>query len=334
VSHGARGDIGNKASASEELQVSAACIQKQALETIALMEQVCDPTNLNNAYKKVVANKGAPGIDGMTVSDLKPWLAKNKAIIITQLLAGSYYPQPVRKVEIPKAGGGRRQLGIPTVIDRLVQQALLQVLNPIIDPQFSNSSYGFRPKRSAHQALLKAKEYAANGGAYVVDIDIEKFFDCVNHDILMARMAKRIRDKRILRIIRRFLQAGIMDNGVCVDRELGTPQGGPLSPLLANVLLDDLDKELEKRGHKFSRYADDCNIYVQSIRAGERVMESVTTFLIKRLRLKINKEKSGVAPSSGANLPGLYNHTMERTLDSAEKHCSTKRSCQKDNAKK
>lgn len=334
VSHDARGDIGNKASANEELQMNAACTQKQALETTALMELVCEPINLNKAYKRVVANKGAPGIDEMTTGDLKLWIQENKTTLIKQLLEGTYAPQPVRKVEIPKAGGGQRQLGIPTVIDRLVQQALLQILNPIIDPQLSDSSYGFRPGRSAHQALVKAKEYAAEGREYVVDIDIEKFFDNVNHDILMARLARKIQDKRMLRIIRKFLQAGIMSNGVCMDRDQGTPQGGPLSPLLANLLLDDLDKELERRGHKFSRYADDCNIYVQSVKAGERVMESVTTFLIKRLRLKINKEKSGVAPSSGTNILGLCSNQLEHPMDSIEKHKTTKRIRQENNAKK
>jgi RNA-directed DNA polymerase len=259
------------------------------------MEEVCDRENLNRAYKRVKANKGSAGVDGMTVHDLKTWLAEHKETLIASLLDGSYQPQPVRGVEIPKPGGGVRQLGIPTVVDRLVQQAILQVLEPRLDPTFSESSYGFRPGRSAHQALHKGQEYVAEGRGIVVDVDLEKFFDRVNHDILMSRLARRVADKRLLRIVRRFLEAGLMSNGVCIERHEGTPQGGPLSPLLANLLLDDLDKELERRGHRFCRYADDCNIYVQSKAAGERVMQSVVTFVEKRLRLRVNRDKSAVA---------------------------------------
>jgi len=232
----------------------------------------------------------------MRVEELGPWLAEHKAELIASLLDGSYRPKPVRGVEIPKPGGGKRQLGIPTVVDRLVQQAILHVLEPLLDPTFSETSYGFRPGRDAHQALRKAQEYVAEGRWIVVDIDLEKFFDKVNHDILMSRLARRVEDKRLLRIVRRFLQAGIMHNGVCAARHEGTPQGGPLSPILSNLLLDELDKELEQRGHCFVRYADDCNIYVGSQAAGERVQASITKFLDKRLRLRVNQEKSAVAP--------------------------------------
>jgi RNA-directed DNA polymerase len=259
------------------------------------MEQVVDPDNLNRAYQRVVANKGSPGADGMTVGQLGDWVRQHKQEFIGSLLDGSYQPTAVRGVKIPKPGGGQRQLGIPTVKDRLVQQALLQVLTPRLDPTFSPSSYGFRPQRSAHDALRAAKEHVAQGYSIVVDIDLEKFFDRVNHDVLMNRLGRHVGDKRMLALIGRFLRAGLMDNGVCLEREEGTPQGGPLSPLLANLMLDDLDKELEKRGHRFCRYADDCNIYVQSLKAGERVMASVTEFLEKKLKLRVNRDKSAVA---------------------------------------
>ncbi|MGH8322863.1 MAG: group II intron reverse transcriptase/maturase [Steroidobacteraceae bacterium] len=261
------------------------------------MEEVTGSANLNQAYKRVKANDGAPGVDGMTAADLRAWLAENREKLIAMLLDGSYRPQPVRGVEIPKPGGkGVRQLGIPTVVDRLVQQAILQVLEPILDPTFSASSFGFRPGRGAHDALRQAREYVADGRGIVVDLDLEKFFDRVNHDVLMSRLARRIGDKRLLRIIRRFLQTGMMSEGVCTARREGTPQGGPLSPLLANLLLDELDRELEHRGHRFCRYADDCNIYVRSPAAGERVMASVSGFLESKLRLKVNRQKSAVAP--------------------------------------
>jgi RNA-directed DNA polymerase len=259
------------------------------------MEQVVKSDNLNQAYAKVLANKGSPGIDRMRVDQLADWIRRHRQTFIASLLNGSYEPQPVRGVNIPKPGGGKRQLGIPTVIDRLVQQAFLQVLTPILDPTFSSSSYGFRPGKSAHDALHAAKEHVAEGYTTVVDIDLEKFFDRVNHDVLMNRLGRHIGDKRMLRIIGRFLRAGLMQEGVCMERGEGTPQGGPLSPLLANLMLDDLDKELEKRGHRFCRYADDCNIYVQSIKAGERVMSSATKFLEGKLHLRVNRLKSAVA---------------------------------------
>ena len=290
---GEGGDGGTGPGAHEESQTSAASERKRAL-TGALMERVCGRENMNGAYKKVKANKGAAGVDGMTVHALRDWLAEHKEGLIASLLDGTYQPQPVRGVEIPKAGGGMRQLGIPTVVDRLVQQAILQVLDPILDPTFSRSSFGFRPLRSAHGALRQARRYVEEGRTVVVDMDLEKFFDRVNHDILMARLARHVGDKRLLRIVRRFLEAGMMRDGVCVERHEGTPQGGPLSPLLANLLLDDLDKELDRRGHSFCRYADDCNIYVRTKAAGERVMASVTKFLEEKLRLRVNREKSAV----------------------------------------
>jgi RNA-directed DNA polymerase len=264
-------------------------------ENAMLMEEVVESKNLMKAYRRVVGNKGTAGIDEMTVEELKPYLKTEWPKIKEQLLEDRYKPQPVRRVEIPKPSGkGIRMLGIPTVVDRLIQQAVLQVLNPIFDPGFSESSYGFRPGRSAHQTVLKAREYVASGKRWVVDLDIEKFFDRVNHDVLMARVARKVKDKRVLRLTRRYLQAGIMAGGLVEPAREGTPQGGPLSPLLSNILLDELDKELESRGHAFCRYADDCNIYVASQRAGERVMESVSQFLEKRLRLKLNQDKSSV----------------------------------------
>ena len=263
--------------------------------TVSLMEEVTDRDNLNRAYRRVVSNKGSAGVDGLTVGDLKTWLATHKDTLIASLLDGTYQPQPVRGVQIPKPGGGVRQLGIPTVVDRLAQQAILQVLEKRLDPTFSASSFGFRPGRGAHDALAQASRYVTDGRPIVVDIDLEKFFDRVNHDILMSRLARRIGDKRLLKIIRRFLEAGLMQDGVCVERHEGTPQGGPLSPLLANLLLDDLDRELERRGHRFCRYADDCNIYVRSQAAGERVLASVTQYLEEHLRLRVNRSKSAVA---------------------------------------
>lgn len=318
----------------EESQKYAASKQKRALKVDNLMELICSPENMNKAYKRVVANKGAAGIDNMQVGELKPWLKENKAALTQALMEGKYTPDPVRKVEIPKPTGGKRMLGIPTVRDRLVQQAILQVLTPLLDPHFSESSYGFRPNRSAHQALKKAQEYVQQGKEIVVDIDLEKFFDRVNHDVLMSRLSRYVADKRLLRTIGNCLRAGIMDNGVCVERYEGTPQGGPLSPLLANLLLDDLDRELEKRGHSFCRYADDCNIYVNTQRAGERVMESVTEFLEKKLKLKVNKEKSTVSPSSQTYVPGLPD-LRDWDIDySIEELIKAERENKEDNAEK
>jgi RNA-directed DNA polymerase len=260
-----------------------------------LMEMILSRENMMAAYRRVVRNKGAPGIDEMTVEQLKPYLTAYWPRIREELLAGHYRPAPVRGVEIPKPGGkGMRQLGIPTVLDRLIQQAMHQVLMPIFDPDFSNSCYGFRPGRSAHDAVLAARSHVAGGRRFVVDLDLEKFFDRVNHDVLMARVARKVTDRRVLRLIRRYLQAGLMAGGIATVRSEGTPQGGPLSPLLSNILLDDLDKELERRGHAFCRYADDCNVYVRSQRAGERVMTSLTRFLAERLKLKVNSDKSAV----------------------------------------
>ncbi len=262
--------------------------------TSRLMEEVVRKDNLKAALRRVRQNQGSPGIDGMRTEELLPYLWKHRGRLREELLAGTYRPAPVKRQEIPKRGGGVRQLGIPTVLDRFIQQAILQVLQPRFDPSFSKHSYGFRPGRNAHQALREARRYVEEGRRYVVDVDLEKFFDRVNHDVLMGRLAKRMEDKRMLRLIRRYLEAGVMADGVVVERHEGTPQGGPLSPLLANVLLDEVDQALEKRGHAFVRYGDDCNVYVRSRPAGVRVMR----FLRKKygqLRLRVNEAKSAVA---------------------------------------
>lgn len=252
-------------------------------------------SNLRRAYKQVNRNKGAAGVDGMTVDDMHDYFKTHIESIREALMSGEYRPQAVLGVKIPKPGGGERQLGIPTVVDRVIQQAIAQVLEGVYEPLFSESSYGFRPRRGAHDALTAASGYVSEGRVWVVDIDMEKFFDKVNHDILMSKLARRIDDKILLRLIRRYLETGMMQDGVSEKRQAGTPQGSPLSPLLSNIMLDELDKELEKRGHKFCRYADDCNIYVYSERAGHRVMASMTQFLEQRLRLKVNQNKSAVA---------------------------------------
>ena len=259
-----------------------------------LMEEVVERGNLKQALKRVKANKGSPGIDGMTVEDLPAYLKANWERLRAELLEGSYQPQPVRQQEIPKAGGGVRKLGIPAVVDRFLQQAILQVLQPRFDPTFSEHSYGFRPGRRAHDAVCAAQRYIQGGRQWCVDLDLENFFDRINHDVLMGKLSKRIEDKRVLGLIRRYVEAGIMVNGVVTERHEGSPQGGPLSPLMANVLLDEIDKELERRGHAFVRYADDCNVYVRSRRAGERVMNNLRG-LYGELRLRVNEAKSAVA---------------------------------------
>lgn len=262
---------------------------------IDLMEQVVERENLLSALRRVEKNKGAAGIDGMEIKSLRPFLMENWQRIRSELLYGTYQPLPVRRVEIPKPdGGGKRMLGIPAVLDRLLQQALLQVLTPIFDPEFSWFSYGFRPGRGARQAVNQAQIYVAQGYRWMVDMDLAQFFDRVNHDMLMARVTRKVQDKRVLKLIRGYLNAGVMEHGVRVSTEQGVPQGGPLSPLLANIMLDDLDRELTRRGHRFVRYADDCNVYVKSRHAGERVMESVRRFVEERLKLKVNVDKSAV----------------------------------------
>ena len=260
-----------------------------------LMEEVCERKNLEIAWRHVRRNRGSPGVDGMSIDETRNYLKEHWPTIRDQLLEGTYSPQPVKRVNIPKPDGGVRKLGVPCVVDRLIQQGLLQVLQKQWDPTFSEHSYGFRPRRSAHQAVVQAQRYIAEGYNYVVDIDLEKFFDRVNHDMLMARVAARVSDKRVLKLIRAFLNAGVMEEGMVCPIDEGTPQGGPLSPLLSNLVLDDFDKELARRGHRFCRYADDCNIYVRSRRAGERVMAGVCRFLTKKLRLKVNDSKSAVA---------------------------------------
>src|SRR5690242_3393615 len=274
-------------------------VGKRGIESPAiteqLMEEVCGRENCKQALKRVKANKGSAGVDGMTVQELPAFLKEHWPAIREQLLSGTYRPQPVKRVEIPKPDGGVRKLGIPTVRDRFIQQAVMQALQRSWDGTFSEHSYGFRPKRSAHQAVEKAQQYQAEGYRWVVDLDLEKFFDRVNHDRLMAKIAERVNDGRVLKLIRSFLRAGVMEGGLVNPVDEGTPQGGPLSPLLSNIVLDEFDRELERRGLRFARYADDSNIYVRSRRAGERVMESLKRFLTTKLKLKVNEQKSAVA---------------------------------------
>lgn len=277
-----------------------------------LMEEIVSRANMQKAYNRVVSNKGAAGVDNMSTGQLKGYLQTDWPRIKEELLNGTYTPQPVRKVEIPKPGGGLRMLGIPTVLDRLIQQAVHQELAPLFEPGFSTSSYGFRPGKSAHQAVQSARKAVSDGLRWVVDIDLAKFFDRVNHDILMSRLARNVKDKRVLHLIRRYLQAGLFEGGIITPRSEGTPQGGPLSPLLSNILLDELDKELERRNHTFCRYADDCNIYVRTKRSAERVMASITTFLEERLKLTVNQEKSAVDRPWNRQFLG-YGMTNHRT---------------------
>jgi RNA-directed DNA polymerase len=284
-------------------------MSKSAVEAIDalpsnLMEKICELDNLRRAYKRVVSNGGAAGIDKMVVKELHTWASANISELRSQLLEGNYQPTLIRGVNIPKPQGGVRCLGIPTVIDRWVQKAILQILEPMYDPNFSVASFGFRPKRSAHQAINQAQAYVKEGYVYTVDIDLEKYFDRVNHDLLMGRLARRIGDKRLLKLIRRFLTAGMMMEGVVSKREAGTPQGSPLSPLLSNIVLDELDKELERRGHKFVRYADDCNIYVKSQHSAERVLQSITDWLWNKLKLRVNPTKSAADRASNRRFLG------------------------------
>lgn len=303
---------GTANSAGLEGQAYTAREEQSGDETLELIQEVLRRENMLSAHQRVVRNGGAPGADGMTVEDLMPYCREHWEQIRERILNGSYVPQPIRRVEIPKPDGqGTRTLGIPTVMDRMIQQAVAQVLQPIFEPTFSENSFGFRPGRNTHGALLRAQEYVQQGFGWVADLDLEKFFDRVNHDVLMARVAKRVKDKRVLLLIRRFLQAGMMEDGMASPRTEGTPQGSPLSPLLSNVLLDELDKELERRGHRFVRYADDCNVYVKSKAAGERVMASLERFLNKRLRLQINRDKSAVARPSERKFLG-YSVSRQR----------------------
>lgn len=284
-----------RAGREEGESLQAVSVSESPASTNRLMEEVCEQENLKEALRQVKANKGSAGVDGITVGQLADYLKQHWPSIREQLLSGTYEPKPVQRVEIPKPDGGVRKLGIPTVLDRLIQQAVMQVLQRRWDRTFSDHSYGFRPGRSAHQAVARAQQYIAAGHTWVVDFDLEKFFDRVNHDKLMGQIAKRVEDKRLLKLIRAFLNAGVMENGLVSPSVEGTPQGGPLSPLLSNLVLDELDRELERRGHCFVRYADDSNIYVRSERAGQRVMESVTRFITQKLKLKVNEAKSAVA---------------------------------------
>lgn len=289
-----------------------------------MIEAVIEPENMALAYRKVVSNKGAAGVDGMEVQELKSYLQQHWGKLRAALLEGNYKPQAVRSVEIPKSNGGVRKLGIPTVVDRLIQQALLQILAPVFEPQFSEYNYGYRPGRSALDAVKRARQHIAEGYRWVVDIDIENFFDRVNHDILMSRIAAKVPDRRVLKLLRLYLQSGILQDGVVQPRQEGTPQGSPLSPLLSNILLDDLDKELERRGHRFCRYADDCNIYVQSEQAAERVKASISRWLWKKLRLRVNEAKSAVERPWRRKFLG-YSFTMERRTRLKVAPCSIRK---------
>jgi RNA-directed DNA polymerase len=298
-------------------EVGTAANEQTKAEAPRQMDAVVERNNLWRAYERVMRNKGAAGVDGLTVSDFKAWLQQHWPRVKEALLAGDYMPTAIRKVEIPKPNGGVRTLGIPTVLDRLIQQALLQVLQPEFEPGFSEHSYGFRPGRNAWQAVQRAQSYIREGRRWVVDLDLEKFFDRVNHDILMSRIARRVKDGRVLKLIRRYLEAGMMSDGVVSARTEGTPQGGPLSPLLSNILLTDLDRELENRGHKFCRYADDCNIYVGSETAGRHAMDAITRYLECNLKLRVNREKSAVARPWQRKFLG-YSFTWQARLKIAD----------------
>jgi len=288
-------DERNSSSAAVGAETGTAACGRTKAEGLRQMDAVVERSNLWRAYERVMRNKGAAGVDGLTVFEFKAWLQQHWPSVKEALLAGEYVPAAIRKVEIPKPNGGVRTLGIPTVLDRLIQQALLQVLQPEFEPEFSEHSYGFRPGRNAWQAVQRAQGYIREGRRWVVDLDLEKFFDRVNHDILMSRVARRVKDERILKLIRRYLEAGMMSEGIVSARAEGTPQGGPLSPLLSNILLTDLDRELERRGHRFCRYADDCNIYVKSEAAGQHAMATITDYLERKLKLQVNRDKSAVA---------------------------------------
>ena len=306
----------------EDIELPSAVSEpERPANTRRTMEDVCERANLKKALRQVRSNKGSAGVDGMTVDQLGDYLKQHWPVIREQLLNGTYEPKPVRRVEIPKPdGGGVRKLGIPTVLDRFIQQAVMQVLQKQWNPTFSLHSYGFRPRRSAHQAVAQAQQYIAQGYGWVIDLDLEKFFDRVNHDKLMGQIAKRVEDKRLLKLIRVFLNAGVMENGLVSPSVEGTPQGGPLSPLLSNLVLDELDQELECRGHRFVRYADDCNIYVRSERAGHRVMESISRFITQKLKLKVNEAKSAVARPQERKFLGfqLYGWSGHQAHDRAE----------------
>lgn len=300
-----RGEASSGPGAKVEVSITPAVSEIPAKSSQQIMERIASHENLMKALKRVVGNKGAPGCDGMTVRDLKKWYDGNIEALREKLLRGQYVPEPVRARDIPKSSGGTRQLGIPNVRDRLVQQAVAQILQEMFDPSFSDNSYGFRPGRSAHQAIEQARRHITDGNQWVVDLDIEKFFDRVNHDRLMSVLSVKVSDGRVLKLVRGFLTAGIMRDGLVSPMNEGTPQGGPLSPLLSNIVLDELDRELERRGHKFVRYADDCNIFVRSRRSGARVMDCISRFIGCRLRLKVNKEKSAVAEASKVQYLGF-----------------------------
>jgi group II intron reverse transcriptase/maturase len=313
----------------KEQRVEASPAQNEGTSSAGLWEAILDRGNLNTALKQVERNGGAPGIDGMAVKELRPYLKEHWGEVREALNQQTYRPSPVRRVEIPKPDGGVRLLGIPTVLDRMLQQAIAQCLTPLFDPLFSPHSYGFRPGRSAHNAVKQAQAYIQEGNEWAVDIDLEKFFDRVNHDMLMARVARVVKDKRVLKLIRAYLESGVLVNGVVIETEEGTPQGGPLSPLLSNIMLDDLDKELEQRGHRFVRYADDCNIYVKTQRAGERVMESVKAYLEKKLKLKVNPKKSKVDRAKSVKFLGFSFYTRKgevliRIAERSKERCMEK----------